>query len=1191
VLALLAVACAALVTCAAAASADTTSVSSFTKRGVDQQNGSTAAGGGAAGTTAAGDTLKWVLGYRNTSGSTADVAMNDPIAGNQAYVPGSLQAPPGWSATEPSAGSSAVTVSGAADLDGSTGAADLFSRPLASFAAGSSNGDGFEALFIGDNIYNVHHHRGPSSGLTLLDCHVKATGAQCPGYPVDHVSPNAGDPFGTGPDVLDTPSVANAAVDSAAGKIYVAVGVAGSTDSGVLCIDVTNSQSCGYTSLGATKFPNPNPGAAANIVGGAQIGTKYYVLGGGDGAPVYCYDMTTQAACASWPSGGVQSAPGYVTTIANFTASNSLVTYGGYLFSSINNDDGSHGLGCVVVSTGADCAGYPLLRTTAAGVGGYAAPAPILDASGNVTGICQQTANEIAGLDTATGYACWSVNGGMPVGLAPYDQMVAGAGVGHSAISSPLQIGTRLYFDYITGTSGLGGASGPVTYTCWDSATNSACAGFAPVAGGDNVRPYTLRQDPFNADCVWELGDAGVFQVFSATFGGALGCNEGNATVQIAPSAYYCDGQSGHITGWRQLVLGGVSDTDYDSVAVTISDADGNALPGWSNRVFTSGQVPVDISSIPYAGSTTRLTVTVAINWGSHTPRQASVSATFNGDAPQVCYSTKVGAALCAVAQPIDDDATAITSGAAGVGDAPGGNRSGTASFTLPADSSLCVADVKIRKTASPGTVVPGKTLTYRLEVTNDGPDAAQNVVIDDPLPRGLSFVSASAGCSASGDLVTCDVGTLAKGETRAFQVKTRVASSLVHSPTNTATVTSTTRDPRPENNHDTVTPPLRGEADLSITKTPAATQVVSGGQIMYTLVVRNNGPSDATGVKVTDPMAAGLALVSAQPGQGSCSTADGKVSCNLGTLAAGGSTQVLVTANTTIPGVAQITNTATVTGDQHDPTPENNNDRATITVENPPPPQPSFDLDVVKTANHRSVYLGQSASYRIVVLNRGPDAAPEARLTDTFGAKGKLVSVRTTAGRCVMRLPIICSLGTVRAHARVTITVVLKPTVAGSDKRNVASATGRGSDTNPSNNIDGALVSVKKVPLRLTKTVNRTVARAGSTFTYTIRVANPSAGVAHHVRVCDQLPSGLVYVSASPKAKLAKGRYCWSAIATLGAHRSHSYRITVRALRGTAGSKTNVATATSPEIARTLKARRTVRVVNGAIRGGGVTG
>jgi hypothetical protein len=118
-----------------------------------------------------------------------------------------------------------------------------------------------------------------------------------------------------------------------------------------------------------------------------------------------------------------------------------------------------------------------------------------------------------------------------------------------------------------------------VTYTCYDSATNSACQGFTPVAGGTTIRPYTLRQDPYNPDCIWELGDAGVFQVFSATFGGSLGCNESNASPAVKPSASYCDGKSGHVTGWNQINLYGINPSDYNAVSVTIKDANGNIVP------------------------------------------------------------------------------------------------------------------------------------------------------------------------------------------------------------------------------------------------------------------------------------------------------------------------------------------------------------------------------------------------------------------------------------------------------------------------------------------------------------------------------------------------------------------------------------------------------------------------------------
>ena len=522
----------------ASAQAGTTPVSSFSKTGRDTTNGSTTAGGSTA-TTAPGHTIDWVLTYRNKTGSEADVTITDPIQGNQTFVPGSLKAPPGmtpqWSTnggtsfvtTQPGSGVNAVGVTGKSGTE-STASQQLFSPPANSFNAGSSQGDGWEALFIDDKIYNVHHHRPSGGPATLLDCHIKATGAQCPGYSVDYVSPNAGDAFGTGPDVLTNPTYNNGAVDAANGRIFIPVGTEGQTDIGVLCIDVTNSQSCGYTQLGDSAFDNnpTNPG----IAGGAQVGNHYYVAGASDGAPIYCYDISTMAQCDSavWPTAGVPSDASYAP--ASMVARNTweFETYGGYLFPSIVHNDGTRDISCIVEATGALCPGFPVANVIPVGGNGWGGLAPTLDSSGAVTGICAQTG--VA--NTTTGYMCWSVADGSSMGAAPFDQMVPNAGVGHANLLSALQIGSREYFAYTAN----GTPNGPVTYTCYDFATSSACQGFTPVPGGDLVRPYTIRQDPYNKDCLWELGDAGKFQVFSATFGGSLGCNEGNAQVSVKPT-------------------------------------------------------------------------------------------------------------------------------------------------------------------------------------------------------------------------------------------------------------------------------------------------------------------------------------------------------------------------------------------------------------------------------------------------------------------------------------------------------------------------------------------------------------------------------------------------------------------------------------------------------------------------------
>jgi uncharacterized repeat protein (TIGR01451 family) len=140
-----------------------------------------------------------------------------------------------------------------------------------------------------------------------------------------------------------------------------------------------------------------------------------------------------------------------------------------------------------------------------------------------------------------------------------------------------------------------------------------------------------------------------------------------------------------------------------------------------------------------------------------------------------------------------------------------------------------------------------------------------------------------------------------------------------------------------------------------------------------------------------------------------------------------------------------------------------------------------------------------------------------------------------------------------------------------------------------PTNNSATATVRIVKPTLALTKNVNHTVLRAGSTATYTLRVRNPSKRSVRDVRVCDRLPSGLTYVSSTANAKLTKSGYCWTT-KRLYAGRSKTYRITVRALAGAKGQTVNRATASSSG-ATTKNARRTIRVLAANAPGGGVTG
>jgi uncharacterized repeat protein (TIGR01451 family) len=77
-------------------------------------------------------------------------------------------------------------------------------------------------------------------------------------------------------------------------------------------------------------------------------------------------------------------------------------------------------------------------------------------------------------------------------------------------------------------------------------------------------------------------------------------------------------------------------------------------------------------------------------------------------------------------------------------------------------------ADLALTKSDSPDPVVSGNNLTYTILVTNGGTTPATNVVVTDTLPSGVDFVSATGSqgtpCTRTGDVVTCNLGTIANG-------------------------------------------------------------------------------------------------------------------------------------------------------------------------------------------------------------------------------------------------------------------------------------------------------------------------------------------------------------------------------------------------------------------------------------------
>jgi uncharacterized repeat protein (TIGR01451 family) len=91
------------------------------------------------------------------------------------------------------------------------------------------------------------------------------------------------------------------------------------------------------------------------------------------------------------------------------------------------------------------------------------------------------------------------------------------------------------------------------------------------------------------------------------------------------------------------------------------------------------------------------------------------------------------------------------------VGDTNPGNNTGTA-------TSCVKTDLAITKTTKTTLLVPGSNISWLITTTNNGPAVANNAVVTDELPAGVTFVSAP-GCTLSLGTVTCALGNMAVGQ------------------------------------------------------------------------------------------------------------------------------------------------------------------------------------------------------------------------------------------------------------------------------------------------------------------------------------------------------------------------------------------------------------------------------------------
>jgi uncharacterized repeat protein (TIGR01451 family) len=418
------------------------------------------------------------------------------------------------------------------------------------------------------------------------------------------------------------------------------------------------------------------------------------------------------------------------------------------------------------------------------------------------------------------------------------------------------------------------------------------------------------------------------------------------------------------------------------------------------------------------------------------------------------------------------------------------------------------------------------------------------------PAPPGLA-PGASATCTANEPYTVVQSDIDAGGASDE-------ATATGADPNGDVTATAAAKDTDP------AVPDPRVSLVKSTSVTPAADQhdAQVGDVIAYSFLVTNTGNVDLMAVSVSDPSLGAVSCpIPAPPGlaPGASERCTGDI-------------QHKVTAADQAAGKVSDTSTATgvdVAGESSLPASAST---ATVPVgqaAQPPTPsggvtQPATRLSVRKQVSRANAFPGQKLNYTLTITNDGPDPATGVELTDTPSIPLKVLSIRTSQGGCHNGHPITCALGTLAIDqtARIVVTGEVK---RGGVERNVASVTAAQALLDPADALASATTKVAPV-LRIHKTASVRSAVTGQNVAYQIAVKNPTLVTIRHVRVCDALPTPLLYLSSSPGADVKTGRPCW-AIAALLPGRSKRFTVVANVAPGKGGKVVNRAAASAPGV------------------------
>ncbi len=394
------------------------------------------------------------------------------------------------------------------------------------------------------------------------------------------------------------------------------------------------------------------------------------------------------------------------------------------------------------------------------------------------------------------------------------------------------------------------------------------------------------------------------------------------------------------------------------------------------------------------------------------------------------------------------------------------------------------------------------KTVLVSVTVKNNGPDVAKDVIINNILDQSQYVNNVPAGMTFVGNQLSKKLVELASGQSH-----TVVFTLQLYEDNKTLSSKASTSTPETnfDNNTSNISPSINAlsstETDLSVSIVANKSEAYKDEEIVYTIVVRNNGPNQANNVVIKNKIPLGLEFINSP----NLTRINDSLTATIATLPVGQS--VVYTYVAKKRGVENVTNEVILINANDV---SQNNNRSDVLVKGIPEKTSDVSISTEKSQPDAN---GVS-TITVTVVNNGPDESRGVLVTNVLDKSIVLVSnpdaFEQSNNTLFKTIPILANGETKIYTYNVKLATdqtngLIKTEVTAQVKDGVTS-----NNTSKVEIIKDGEVSKVKPDVAVEIDADKTEAKVGDVINYTIRVRNNGPNDATNVSLSSILPVGL---------------------------------------------------------------------------------